>query len=88
MKVGNVAIIGDSNYVLVDETTQDGVKYFLATMIDENDEPLFESEIVSESYENGVYYLTPVRDEKIFQYLSAVFVSNGYEDSDDEIDGE
>lgn len=78
MKIGNVFDFGDNGerYVLVDETIQDGIKYFFATRVDENDEPLMQSDIFKCEVENDEFFLTPVRDEETFNYLSAVFISN------------
>lgn len=76
MNVDTIVTLGNNEkYLLVDMTIQEGAKYFLATKVDDQDNPLFESHFFEEIFENGDYYLDPVTDEAKLNYLGAIFAS-------------
>ena len=78
-----VTLDENDRWYLAEETTQDGKKYFLAVIVDENNEPGDISKIYEEEKENGEYYLTEVTDEKILNYLTAVFIAKANDKLDE-----
>jgi hypothetical protein len=78
-----VTLDENDRWYLAEETTQDGKKYFLAVIVDENNEPGDISKIYEEEKENGEYYLTEVIDEKILNYLTAVFIAKANDKLDE-----
>lgn len=76
MKVDMIVTLKDNKrYILVDESIQNGKKYFLGTRIDEDGKPVAESEIFEELLSNNETYLLPVEDKDVFNTLTAVFIS-------------
>lgn len=77
MEIDTVVTLDDNKkYYLADVTEQDGKRYFLANLIDEEGDPTLESNIFVEDKEGDNYYLDPVTDEKVFNYITAVFAAN------------
>lgn len=64
------------NFYIADETLQNGVKYYLANKVDENDVPTEESKIFKETLEGNDIYLDVVKDEGELNYITAVFLAN------------
>lgn len=64
------------NFYIADETLQNGVKYYLANKVDENDEPTEESKIFKETLEGNNIYLDVVKDEDELNYITAIFLAN------------
>lgn len=76
-----VTIDNGNKYYLADVTEQNGNRYFLANKLDDKDNLTDDSSIMIEVKEDGKCYLKLVEDEKIINYLSAVFVTKlGEED--------
>ncbi|MDO4376159.1 MAG: DUF1292 domain-containing protein [bacterium] len=66
---------GQSFYI-ADETVQNGIKYYLANKVGENDEPTTETIILMETKEDNDVYFDIVKDEATLNYLGAVFLAN------------
>lgn len=66
----------NERYMLVNETVQGGVKYYLAAKVDENDTPTLESLIFEEVIENNERYMILVKDEERYNSLAAIFISD------------
>ena len=81
-----VTLDGKERWYLSDETEQNGIKYFLALKMDENDEPTLklnedgelseESRIFQEKVEGEKTYLVEVTDSEKLKYLVAIFITN------------
>ncbi len=71
-----VTLEGNEKYYLADETVQNGIKYFLANKLDENEEITTEACIFEEIKDGEDFYLDEVTDAEKMKYLTAVFTSN------------
>ncbi len=71
-----VEMYNGENFYIADETLQNGVKYYLANKVDENDEPTEESKIFKETLDGNDIYLDVVKDENELNYITAIFLAN------------
>ena len=77
MKVNSVITIeGDINCLLLEETDYENAKYFLATILDDNEEPSDESVIFKEVVENDEVYVEQVNDPELIAKLSEKFTES------------
>jgi hypothetical protein len=77
MKVETIVTLeGTDKYYLADETIQNGIQYFLATKLTENDELGDESCIFEVIPDGEDFYLDEVKEAKLKNFLTAVFTSN------------
>ena len=59
MKVDTIVEMENGeNFYIADETVQNGVKYYLANKVDENDEPTTDTKIFKETLDGNDIYLT------------------------------
>ena len=64
MKVDTIVEMENGeNFYIADETVQNGVKYYLANKVDENDEPTTDTKIFKETLDGNDIYLDVVKDE-------------------------
>ncbi len=76
MKVDTLVTLSNGEkFVLLDETTQNDNKYFLATLVDENGNYTTESTIFIENISDGDSYLKKVEDPEVFKYILSVFTT-------------
>ncbi len=71
-----ITLDGIDRYYLADETIQNGIKYFLATKVDEENDLTTESCIFEEIIQDEKPYVREVNDEHIIKYITAVFTTN------------
>jgi len=73
---GIVTIEDNYKYYLADDTIYNGVKYYLANTLDENEDITEQSFFFKERKEGNDIFLDVVEDEEIIKYLFNVFVAN------------
>ena len=85
----NSVITLDNNqkWYITDETEQGNDKFYLAVKLDENNNPDAESKIFKEVKANGKVFLDDQIDAETYQYLSAIFITNYSNKSDEIADG-
>jgi hypothetical protein len=89
MKVETIVTLDEKDrWYLSEETEQNGVKYFLALEIGEDDEPTDKSKIFKEEIDGDDTYLTEVDDEDTLKFLGAVFITKFNKVVDDMIDAD
>lgn len=71
-----ITLDNSERYEIIDETNQNGIKYYFASLVDENDTPLVKSYIFEEVIEDNEKYVIPVTDEERYNALAAIFISN------------
>ncbi len=71
-----ITLDNNERYEIVDETVQNGVKYYFTSLVDENDTPLVKSSIFEEVIEDNEKYVIPVTEEDRYSALAAIFISN------------
>ena len=71
-----ITLDNSERYEIIDETNQNGIKYYFASLVDENDTPLVKSYIFEEIIEDNEKYVIRVTDEERYSALSAIFISN------------
>jgi len=87
MKVETIMTLqNDDRYYLVDETVQDGKKYFLANKLDKADEMTDKSSIFEEIIKEGVVFIDEVKDIKLANYIAAIFTAKFIENIDENIE--
>ena len=74
----------NQKWFICDETTQNGDKYYLAYEIDKDNNPGENTKIFREVRENGKVYFAEDIDNDTYSYLSAIFITN-YSNNTDEI---
>ena len=85
MKVDTIVEMENGeNFYIADETVQNGVKYYLANKVDENDEPTTDTKIFKETLDGNDIYLDVVKDESELNYLGAIFLANFSNDLEEE----
>ena len=77
MRLETIVTLEDGyRYYLTDETVQNGIKYFLANRLDDNNELTEDSFIFEETIKDGDSYLYVVTDQQMVNYITAVFTAN------------
>lgn len=77
MKVDSVITLeNDVNCLLLDKATYKGDNYFLAIILDEDEEPTEKSVVLKEIVENNEIYIERENDEKILAELLKEFVKS------------
>lgn len=85
MKVDTIVEMENGeNFYIADETVQNGIKYYLANKVDENDEPTTDTKIFKETLDGNDIYLDVVKDESELNYLGAIFLANFSNDLEEE----
>ena len=69
-----VTLSGTDKYYLAEKTEYNGINYFLATRVDDNEELLEESCYFEEIEANDMFYLDKVTDPELGKRLSNIFV--------------
>ena len=77
MVVGTIVTIANKgDFYLAAETIQNDIKYFLANKLTEDEEMTLESKILREEVDGQKFFLREVTDQKMFNFLAAVFTSD------------
>ena len=84
MKLETIVTLEDgAKYYLADETVHEDKKYFLANKLDENDDLTDKSVIFEELTQNGEVFVDEVTNDKLINYLAAIFTANFIEAVDE-----
>jgi len=77
MNIETIVTLEDNErYYLVDETVVQGTKYFLANMLDDKDNLTDKSVIFEEKKEGDDIFVDVVKEQKLFNYITALFTAS------------
>ena len=77
MKVDNVILLeDDQKYLLLDETKLDDEKYFYATQIKDNLEPINNFVFIKYTKKDKKFYATKITDKETYTKLMLKFLNN------------
>ncbi len=82
-----ITLEDNEKYILLDEVKVEGVKYFLALQLTEDEQPTKNYEIFEEEVENGESYMIIVEDKNLKESLMVNFTLN-YEEYVENFEGE
>jgi len=71
-----VNLVNGERYQLVEETIQNGIVYYLANKLGNNDALTDTAKIFREYQYEGKYYLDEVKDVEMLEFLSTVYAAN------------
>lgn len=77
MKVDSVITLeNDVNCLLLDKTNYNDSNYFLAILLDENEEPTDKSLVLKETIENNEIYVEEEVDQKVLEEVTKLFTKS------------
>ena len=84
MKLETIVTLEDNGrYYIADETVLEGKKYFLANILNENDDLSDKSVIFEEIIRDEEVFVDEVKDDKLASYLATIFTANFIEKVDE-----
>lgn len=81
-----VELENDKNYIILDETLLDNIKYYFGLRLDENEEPTNNYLFFEESREGLDTFLTPIENENMKGLLLTAFTVNFLDKVYDEVE--
>jgi len=80
-----IELDNNRNYVILDETSIDSIKYYFGLRLDEKEEPTNNYLFFEESIDGNDVYLNPIDDEKMKGVLLTAFSINYLDKVYDEV---